>query len=845
MEYCPANSSLGGILQGDFNRCFIDTVTDPVLLVVALVAGVHQFCLYRNYSTPVLESTLAKAKSCCYNFQVLLHLLLPVLCIGGTLVSLLGYRNPVHGVHILNLVTGTLPWIITGVLVRLERSRQLPVSARSGHGPVLLIFWGLAFIQANLRLSSLWAEEWWTGLTDGIRILDFTIYLTNYLATCLVLILGIVAPGLGRPLFGMLEGAVRTENQSTWSGIVDKLSKLLPYLWPKRSSSLQLRVLFCVLLLILVRVANVFVPIYYKKIIDSLADAESVVHVAEEKGGGPADAASWPWNVVSVWLLLKVLQGGGVGTQGILNNLRTFLWIRVNQHITLEIQTELFNHIHSLSLRWHLSRKTGEVLRIMDRGTSSVNSLLQYILFNILPTLIDITVAVIYFAVEFNIYFGVIVFLAMLMYLVGTIIITEWRTKFRRTMNEMDNKQRARGVDSLLNAETVKYYSMEEWEVVKYKEAIVDYQDCEWQSQASLQALNLSQQLIIYSGLYAVSMYCAYLVAQGEHTVGDFVLLNTYFLQLMAPLNFLGTIYRVIQESFINMENMFTLMEEKVEVQDRLGAKPYATDTSAPPEIEFKSVSFNYVEEKGVLEDISFKIPSGTSVGIVGATGCGKSTVAKLMFRLFDPVDGEVLVNGVNIRDYTQHSFRSSVGVVPQDTVLFNDTIRYNLAYGRVDALQDDIEAAAKMADIHETILRFPTGYDTVVGERGLKLSGGEKQRMAIARTLLKNPNMVIFDEATSSLDTETERHIQTAIESVSKQRTSMIIAHRLSTIMSCEQILVLDQGRIVERGTHADLLQLQARYANLWNSQVQAATSSTTAVQPDSSPAKAEEINQ
>lgn len=504
---------------------------------------------------------------------------------------------------------------------------------------------------------------------------------------------------------------------------------------------------------------------------------------------------------------------------------------------TLEIQSELFKHIHSLSLRWHLSRKTGEVLRIMDRGTGSVNSLLQYLLFNILPTLIDITVAIIYFGVEFNIYFGLIVFAAMALYLLGTVLITEWRTKFRRTMNEMDNKQRARGVDSLLNAETVKYYSMEEWEVNKYKQAIIDYQGCEWESIASLQLLNLSQQLIINSGLYAVSMYCAYLVVQGKHTVGDFVLLNTYFLQLMAPLNFLGTIYRVIQESFINMENMFTLLEEQIEVEDQPGARQYLPDpTLRPPDIEFRSVAFHYVEEKGVLEDISFRIPSGTSVGVVGATGCGKSTIAKLMFRLFDPVEGMVLLNDEDIRDFTQHSFRSAVGVVPQDTVLFNDTIRYNLAYGRVDALQDDIEAAAMMAEIHETILRFPGGYDTVVGERGLKLSGGEKQRIAIARTLLKNPAVVIFDEATSSLDTETERHIQTAIESVSKQRTSLIIAHRLSTIMSCEQILVLDQGRIVERGNHAQLLLLQGKYASLWNSQIKAATEDG-AEQADSTP--------
>jgi len=806
MDYCPPNSTLSDIVQGKVTSCFINTVTDPLLLVVSLVAGLHQYRLYSHFSTPFDPQLIQK--SVLYNIQLVLHFVLPMCSIGRFVLVSVGYGEPVAGVGILNLITSTLPWISTGVLLQLERGHQLPVSARHGHGPVLLIYWTLAFMQVNLRLASLTHEEWWGGLDHWICILDVTLYSLSYVLTCCIFLLGLQAPGL-RPLhnYSNLGAMSNTESGSTWRGFWVKICKLLPYMWPKNSRSLQLRVVFCVILLIGVRVTNLFVPIYNKIIIDRLADPG-------------LNTSNWPWREITIWVGLKLLQGGGTGGQGLLNNWRSLLWIKVQQFTSLEIQTSLLAHVHDLSLRWHLGRKTGEVLRIMDRGTSSVNSLLQYLVFNILPTLLDIGIAVIYLGVKFDLYFGLIVFVTMAVYLSLTIIITEWRTKFRRKMNEFDNKQRARGVDSLLNAETVKYFSMEQWEVNKYREAIEQYQSMEWETLASLQLLNLMQSLVINSGMYGVSMYCAYLVAKHVYTVGDYALIGTYLLQLMVPLNFLGTVYRAIQESFINMENMFALMDEKVEIVDLPNAVVYQQNVGQPPEVEFRAVDFHFVPSKPVLSDISFTMPPGSVTALVGTTGGGKSTLAKLLFRLFDVEGGAILVNQQNIKTYTQHSYRSAIGVVPQDTVLFNDTIRYNLCYGRMDATTEELVAAAKMADIHDTVLGFPDGYETVVGERGLKLSGGEKQRVSIARTLLKNPSMIIFDEATSSLDTETERNIQTAIDSAARQRTSLIIAHRLSTIKGSDQILVLDQGRICERGTHAQLLQMEGKYAALWNAQ-------------------------
>ena len=596
---------------------------------------------------------------------------------------------------------------------------------------------------------------------------------------------------------------IQSRSGSTFSNVVAKLRLLLPYVWPRRDGWLQARVIVCGLLLLLGRVVNVFVPIYSGWIVDALGDGQ------------------FCWQLILVFTLLRLVQGDAGASGGLLNTFRTFLWIRVQQYTTRTLSVELYAHVHALSLRWHLSRKTGEVLRVMDRGQTSVSSLLQYIIFRIAPTLVDIIIAVVYFITAFNAWFGLITGLTMAVYLGITYWMTEWRTKFRREMNVRSNASNTRGVDSLLNSETVKYYCAEELEVERYKEAVLAYQESEFLSNATVSLLNFTQNLIIGIGLMAGSLLCAWMVSalgDGTLTVGDFVLFSSYIMQLYQPLNWLGTYYRMIQQSFVDMENMFDLLDEQKEVRDDQDAKQLQP---GPGKIELNNVSFHYVPEKPILTDISFSVAPGTTTALVGPSGSGKSTIIRLLFRFYDVTAGKIYFDQQNICRLTQRSLRQSIGVVPQDTVLFNDSIRYNIKYGRLDATDAEIEAAAKAADIHERILSFPDGYETKVGERGLKLSGGEKQRVAIARTLLKAPAFVFLDEATSALDTHTERTIQAALGRVCQGRTSLVVAHRLSTVVNAEQILVLDQGRIVERGTHEQLLKRAGVYSRMWQAQL------------------------
>jgi len=815
ITFCQANISLSSITRGELSLCFIDTVTDPLLLVVALAAGLHQWRLYRRFSTPVEVANIRPSKL--FVFQILFQVLLPLICVARFLLTILGYKTELTGVMVLTLVTSITCWTISTILTSLERHRQLPISARHGHGPVLLIFWTLAFMQVNFRFIVLTKEAWYDNLLDTAHKVDLALFVSNYLLTCGVFVLGLRAPGLtpihqystfrqdSQEQEEQEELVVGSASQgSTWRGFWRKLMKLLPYMWPKNSPLLQLKVMLCVLLMVMLRVTNVFVPIYYKNIVNSLTNL--------------SQSNSWPWVEVLLWVILKLMQGGGMG-QGLLNNLRSYLWITVQQFTTLEIQVGLFKHLHSLSLRWHTSRKTGEVLRVMDRGTNSINSLMQYLFFSIFPTILDIVVAIVYFGVAFNMWFGLIILITMFMYLGSTIFITEWRTKFRREMNAADNDQRTTSVDSLLNAETVKYFSMESWEVTRYRDTILRYQVEEWKSSASLVLLNVFQGFVMNGGFLGIALYCAYLVTDKQLTVGDFVLLGTYFQQLMGPLNWLGTLYRVIQESFVNMENMFDLMNEKVEVADKFKALTFVKEGESP-EVKFTNVDFSYDPAKPVLKSVSFAIAPGTTTALVGSSGSGKTTIGKLLVRMYEVTDGAVTFNGVDVKDFTQSSLRSSIGVVPQDTVLFNDTIRYNIRYGRMEASDDEVVEAAKLADIHTAILGFPDGYDTVVGERGLKLSGGEKQRVAIARTLLKKPGVMLYDEATSSLDSNTEKNIQKAISAASSRKTVLVIAHRLSTVVNSEQILVLDQGEIIERGTHQELVDKNGKYRELWEHQ-------------------------
>ncbi|KAF0026859.1 hypothetical protein F2P81_021596 [Scophthalmus maximus] len=503
---------------------------------------------------------------------------------------------------------------------------------------------------------------------------------------------------------------------SAWRGFGSKVRLLLPYVWPKGTAALQGLVLLCVGLLAAERLVNVLVPVYSKNV-----------------GGG------WTSLVVTVciYTLLKFLQGGGAGTSGFISNLRQFLWIRVQQFTSRGVQLRLFSHLHGLSLRWHLERRTGDVLRSVDRGTSSINNLLSYILFSILPTVCDIIIAVVYFVSYFSVWFGLIIFTCMVLYLTCTVLITEWRTKYRREMNSQDNNAKSRAVDSLLNFETVKYYNAEDYEVRCFQEAIHKYQHCEWKSLASLALLNQAQNVIIGSGLLAGSLLCARLVSGGQFQVGDYVLFGTYIIQLYTPLNWFGTYYRLIQSAFVDMENMLALLTEQKEVQDAEDARDLQLTAG---QVEFDRVCFSYVP---------------------GSNEGKRESVMK------------------QTRKVRQSSLRSYIGVVPQDTVLFNDTVGNNIRYSRVTASDREVETAAMAADIHARILELPQGYDTEVGERGLKLSGGEKQRVAIARTVLKEPQIILLDEATSSLDTQTERNIQASLAKVCTNRTTIVVAHR------------------------------------------------------------------
>uniref|UniRef100_A0A672RVR6 ATP-binding cassette sub-family B member 6 n=1 Tax=Sinocyclocheilus grahami TaxID=75366 RepID=A0A672RVR6_SINGR len=492
---------------------------------------------------------------------------------------------------------------------------------------------------------------------------------------------------------------------------------------------------------------------------------------------------------VCIYGLLKFLQGGGAGASGFVSNMRSFLWIRVQQYTNRVVQVRLFAHLHSLSLRWHLGRRTGDVLRSIDRGTSSINSLLSYIVFSIFPTIADIVIAIVYFISNFNAWFGLIVFVCMALYLTLTIVITEWRTKYRRDMNTQDNNAKSKAVDSLLNFETE--FNVEELTVVS-----------EWKTNASLALLNQTQNLIIGLGLLTGSLLCAYFVTEGKFQVGDYVLFGTYIIQLYTPLNWFGTYYRMIQNSFIDMESMFKLFTEEEEVKDDVNA---GNLDYRQGHIEFENVFFSYMQGKEILKDVSFTVLPGQTVALVGQSGSGKSTIIRLLFRFYNVQGGCVKIDGQDISKVKQASLRAHIGVVPQDTVLFNDSIRHNIRYGRVTASDQEVEEAAIAADIHDKIITFPEGYETQVGERGLKLSGGEKQRVAIARTILKAPQIILLDEATSALDTQTERNIQASLAKVCANRTTIVVS---GIVVCCR---------------HEELLAKGGLYSDMWLKQQQA----------------------
>jgi ATP-binding cassette subfamily B protein len=592
--------------------------------------------------------------------------------------------------------------------------------------------------------------------------------------------------------------------------LIGTLAHLWPYIWPSDRADLKMRVVWSMVLLLIAKLTTLAVPFTFKWAIDALTGADTA----------PVQSSNWKMWLIASPVIMTISYGGMRVLMAVLTQWRDGIFARVAMHAVRKLAYLTFVHMHELSLRFHLERKTGGLTRVLERGRLGIEVIVRMVILQLAPTVVEVSLLMGVLLWQFDWRYVLVTMITVVIFMYYTYIATEWRIEIRRKMNDSDTEANTKAIDSLLNYETVKYFGSEEREATRYDHSMERYERASVKTYTSLAVLNTGQAVIFTAGLTATMLMCAIGVRSGKNTVGDFVMINAMMIQLYQPLNFMGMVYREIKQAVIDIEKMFGVLSRHPEIKDIPGARPLIVTSGA---VRFDDVRFSYDPDRPILKGLSFEVPAGKTVAIVGPSGAGKSTISRLLFRLYDVSGGKILIDGQDIRNVTQASLRASIGMVPQDTVLFNDTIRYNIRYGRWDATDSEVEQAAQLAQIDAFIRMSPKGYETQVGERGLKLSGGEKQRVAIARTVLKAPPILLLDEATSALDSHTEQEIQDALERVSRNRTSLVIAHRLSTIVGADEIIVLDQGRIAERGTHTRLLASGGLYASMWNRQREA----------------------
>jgi ABC-type transport system involved in Fe-S cluster assembly fused permease/ATPase subunit len=618
--------------------------------------------------------------------------------------------------------------------------------------------------------------------------------------------------------------ALKREVSAEGGSLFIIMRALWPYIWPSYRRDLKLRVGFSMVLLLAAKLATIAVPFTFKWATDALTG----------QGSAPVAPSSWMVWVLAAPILMTLAYGGMRILMALLTQARDGIFAKVAMNAVRRLAYRTFEHMHELSLRFHLERKTGGLTRVLERGRNAIETIVRMVIMQLVPTILELGLVIAVLLYQFDWRYVAVILATVACYITYTFYATEWRIGIRRRMNDSDTDANVKAIDSLLNYETVKYFVAEEREAKRYDRSMARYEEASVQSYVSLTLLNAGQATIFTVGLAAVMVMCAHGIQQGVNTVGDLVMINTMMIQLYQPLNFMGMLYREIKQAVIDIEMMFAILSRNPEIRDRPGAKPLEIKRGT---IRFENVRFAYEPDRQILKGLSFEVPAGHTVAVVGPSGAGKSTLSRLLFRFYDVTGGRISIDGQDIRDVTQKSLRSAIGMVPQDTVLFNDTIRYNIRYGRWDASDAEVEEAARLAQIDHFILMSPTGYETEVGERGLKLSGGEKQRVAIARTILKSPPILLLDEATSALDSHTEKEIQDALQRVSRNRTTLVIAHRLSTIVGADEIIVLDQGIIVERGSHHFLLAKGGLYASMWNRQREAAAAREKLAMVDDEP--------